>query len=335
MNNKVVSFEDPKTGYTVRQLTSTGGSSYKYYFSAESWLPDDRSIVFYRTEEGKQFVTKVDEQTGETADLTDGDGWSVGSFSLDRVSSNGYIMKDHILFRINASTGEKTEVAALPEGVRPSGHLTVSKSGLVGGAFREKGGISALIVADPKTGKSETVFRSDYLLGHSQLCPGDDQTIFFVHETGGDALQRMWLFDMQTKKERPYFVEREGDWITHETWSYDGRYMYFIKWPHAIYRGSADGYFFEEIFQGDFHHPGPSRNGRWIAADTLTQGVILLLDTQTGSSKAVASGLHPRDGSEHCHPSFNRRGDRILFTRPHDGRCDIAVVDVGCDTGGK
>ena len=55
---------------------------------------------------------------------------------------------------------------------------------------------------------------TDQRLGHSQICPSDGNLLFYIHETGGDALQRTWMFDVEYRMARPYYVEHPNEWIT-------------------------------------------------------------------------------------------------------------------------
>jgi oligogalacturonide lyase len=254
---------------------------------------------------------------------------------LDYNHPHAYMRKDDSLYRMETQTGIITEVATFPPG-KCNGHLSVSKSGLVWCTYHQANKIYALVMLDPSTGKSEVVFQDDHFLNHCQACPGDDETVMYVHETYGDALQRIWMYDHKTRRVRPYYVEKEGDWITHEVWKADGEYLYFIKYPHSIMRGTRDGHSFVEVARSNqFLHAAPDRSGKWLVADRIT-GVhlgttnqITLVNAETGEEEVLAYLDEPSSGAEHPHPSFNRRGDVVLFNKPiANGKCNVCTIDL-------
>ncbi len=321
-------YKDKGTGYEIALLTGARAHSRKTYFSCESWTSDDRHVIFERFDDAAGMcVMRADEESGEVAPLTP---YGVQAFGMAREEDLGYYFLEGNLVRLNTRTGACDPVGRLPDGCRPLGHYTVSKSGLVVNSYRQRNCIFMLLVTDPRTGVSTRIYQSDVPLGHCQFCPGDDQTVFYVHETGGDALQRMWMFDIPSGTGRPFYVEREGDHITHETWDAAGEYLTFIHWPKAIYKGMKSGNEFSVIAHGEYHHCAPSRSGLLVAADRMSRGEVVLVDACSGREHVLATNQFPATGPDHCHPSFNRKGDRICFTAPGDGKgfCQVAVMDL-------
>ena len=107
--------------------------------------------------------------------------------------------------------------------------------------------------------------------------------------------------------------------------------MTFIKAPDEIWIGSKDGKNFRLVSKSkEYHHCAPSRSGRWIASDRSGSGEIVLVNAQTGKDTLLVTGHIPPTGSEHQHPSFNRRGDKVLFTAPEgtDGACQLGLIDL-------
>ena len=171
-----------------------------------------------------------------------------------------------------------------------------------------------------------------------------------MHETGGDALQRTWIYDIRTGLTRPYYVEKWGDWVTHEVWSADGEEMIMIRLPDVI-TGDKDGHVFrvETHSRRVIHHSCFSRDRRFICADSFAlntryvegTGVVpddtreyrgpavLLFDRQTGKETEIAVTNLPRTGEDHLHPSFNRKGDKIIFSSPDEnGTAQVCVADI-------
>lgn len=321
--------KDPLTGLEVCYVTDWSEPSRKTYFTNEAWRSDNQAIVFLSERGGTESTPvrvwmAVD---GEFVLLTAGEGWDAASFGMDRARDVGYITRGQEIWQIDLHTGEAEPLAHLPFEGRATGHLSCSRSGRIVGGYRLRRGYYVL-AATELDGSSKILMRSDTPLGHVQACPGDDKTIFYVHETGGDAVQRTWLYDMELGEYRPYYIEDEDDWITHETWDHSGDFVYFIKHPHAILRGDREGKHFEPVVEGDYHHCAPSPTGKWIVADRTWTGEILLIDAIHHRVFTIAAGQGATRGEDHCHPSFNRRGDEVLFTAPCGGNPQVAFIDL-------
>jgi oligogalacturonide lyase len=158
----------------------------------------------------------------------------------------------------------------------------------------------------------------------------------YIHETTGDALQRIWMFDYPTRTVRPYYVEKEGDWITHEVWSADGDYLYFTRYPREIIRGTRDGHNFRVMAESDqYLHSAPDRSGKWITADRITgvhmgwKNQVVLINAETGAEEVLANLAQPKTGAEHPHPSFNRAGNVVLFNSPVENAfCNVCAIEL-------
>ena len=343
-------YTDSETGYTITQYTAGEIRNAKLYFTTENFAEDDQSFFFrrYLCNDGAPVsgLFRCDVESGEYYKVLDS---RYKGFAMSREGNYGVVTDESRIYRFDLANEKLTEIGVFPEvekgeagvGGMVTGHLTISKNGLVVYSYHQRNKIFALVVLDPRTGKSETVHRSDYHLGHTQVCPGDDNTIFYIHETGGDALQRMWMFDIARGVTRPYYVEQEDDWITHEVWTADGESMLFMKYPHSIMIGSKDGYNFKPITytEQQFLHPGITRDERLVCADRVVftkenqQGYapgVWLIDPATGAQRELARTGYCKTGEDHPHPSFNRTGNRLYFSKPdaETGIAQIAMIDL-------
>lgn len=337
---KYITYRDAVTGYEIRQYTQGPERNTKLYFTTENFTVDDRFFFCNRqipenneVYQGKGELYKVEVETGEMKMVA---GSDYRGFAMDRFENYGVMTKGNIVCRYECDTDQITEIGALPEGGNITGHLTISRSGLIVCGYKQRNCIYALVIMDQKTGKSEVVYQSDYNLGHTQVCPTDDNFIFFVHETGGDALQRMWLFDRKASVARPYYVEMENEWITHEVWTADGENIVFMKLPCFMMMGTKDGHSFRVVAKEDqLLHPGVSHDSKWFCADRIgylgveSPNLVYLFNGETGNPLVLASTDTPGTGADHLHPSFNRKGDMILFNRPFDnGTTQVCLIDL-------
>jgi hypothetical protein len=74
-------FHDPKTGYTIRRLTSAKANSYPLYYFTPSHTPDSRYLIFHSERSGWVQLYRMDLESGESVQLTAGrtrdSGWAV------------------------------------------------------------------------------------------------------------------------------------------------------------------------------------------------------------------------------------------------------------------
>ena len=55
----------------------------------------------------------------------------------------------------------------------------------------------------------------------------------------------------------------------------------------------------------------------------------MLIERATRKAKLIASTGFCKTGADHQHPSFNRRGDQILFSNPDEnGNAQVCVIDL-------
>ena len=330
-------YRDRLTGYEIRRYTNGPVRNAKLYFTTENFSPDDKYFFFNR-----QVADNPDDDGGlyradvETGELTRLAGPEYSGFYLDHNENYGIMCKGNVVCRLNIETGEITEVGALPKG-NITGHLTTSTSGRIACSYHLANKIYALVTLDPKSGKSEVVYQTDYRLGHAQICPTDENLIFYIHETEGDAIQRTWMYDVEYRMARPYYVEHPNEWITHEVWSADGTEMAFMKLPGRIMIGDKDGRHFDQAAEDvQLLHPCMSRDRKWLTADRVNyfdsnvEEGIVLANRETGKvlHLATSDGVC-KTGADHPHPSFNRKGDMILFSNPDkNGIAQVCVIDL-------
>lgn len=343
-------YRDMVTGYEIRQYTFGPERNAKLYFSTENFSADDKYFFFTKTsvnEAGevdhvraqyfRDGLYRANVETGEIMQLADEQHYS---FAMHYNENYGVIArKDGMVLRIDIETGEMTELGRLPEGAKLQGHLTISNDGRIASSVQLQNKIYALVILDPGKDKFEIVHMTDQWIGHTQICPSDSNQIFYIHETGGDALQRTWMFDVEYRMKRPYYVEHPNEWITHETWTADGQNMIFMRCPHDIIYADKDGRHFDVIYHASeellAHHPGISRDKQWVCTDTPFRdgagdhSAVRLVNPRTGASIKLAQTHASKTGADHLHPSFNRAGDKILFSNPDEnGIAQVCVIDL-------
>ncbi len=332
----MVEYRDPVTGYLVRRYTDGPERNAKLYFTSENFSADDKYFFFNRNQthgcnDGGCY--RVEVATGEMTLMTDD---TCTGFALDREKNLAYVCRSgNEVWSVDLDSREMTRLGELPRGGRLTSHFTAANTGRIACSYHLPSKIYALIILDPGR-ECQVVYRSDYRLGHAQICPTDEDLIFYIHETEGDAFQRTWMFDVNERYVRPYYVEHPNEWITHEVWAADGSEMAFMKLRGQIMIGDKDGRHFDLAARSEqLLHPCLSRDKKWLVADrisylgvTVQEGVVLI-ERATGKQKLIAATGSCSSGADHQHPSFNRAGDMVLFNNPDEnGIAQVCTIDL-------
>ena len=279
-------YKDAVTGYEVRKYTSGPERNAKLYFTCENFSVDDQYFFFMKNSMQKELgggCYKADVESGELIQVTNDE---YRGFATDREKNIGYTCKnDTEVYAVDLTTNEMTKVGDLPKGGQITGHLTAANTGRLACSYHLANKYYALVILDPGK-EAEIVYQTDYRLGHAQICPTDENLIFYIHETEGDAFQRTWMFDVKERYVRPYYVEHPSEWITHEVWAADGSEMAMMKLDPAgfvdgskgevhtgnIIIGDKDGRHFDVAATStQLLHPCISRDGAHRAGDKESQ----------------------------------------------------------------
>lgn len=333
----MVEYRDPVTGYTVRRYTDGPERNAKLYFSSENFSTDDKYFFFNKNATDSAAVGistyRADVETGEIVLAADD---SYGGFALDREKNVAYASRNgYEVYAIDLDTFATTKVGELPRGGKMTSHFTAANTGRIACSYHMPNKVYALIILDPGH-EAQVVYQSDYRLGHAQICPTDENLLFYIHETEGDALQRTWMFDIPERYARPYYVEHPNEWITHEVWAADGSEMAMMKLRGNIIIGDKDGRHFDVAASGEqLLHPCLSRDRKWLCADRISylgvdvQEGVVLIERATGKQKLIATTGACKTGADHQHPSFNRAGDMLLFSNPDaNGIAQVCAIDL-------
>ena len=347
----MIEYRDPITGYQIRRYTEGPARNAKLYFTTENFSTDDKFFFFNHQQlDGKDDggTYRCEWKTGELTRVVDS---TCRGFALDREKNVAYVCRNETeVYAVNLDDNSMKKLGNLPAGGNVTGHLTSANTGRVACSYHLATKIYALVVLDPGKEDAEIVYESDYRLGHAQICPSDENLIFYIHETEGDAFQRTWMCDVKEHYVRPYYVEHPHEWITHEVWATDGSEMAIMKLDPAgfvdgskgavhtgnIIIGDKDGHHFDvAATETQLLHPCISRDGKWLCADrisylgtTIQEGVVLI-ERATKKAKLIATTGSCKTGGDHQHPSFNRAGDMILFSNPDEnGIAQVCTIDL-------
>jgi hypothetical protein len=129
---------DPETGRTIRQFTSAAANSYPLYYFIPTVTPDSRYLIFHSERSGWVQLYRLDLDSGEIVQLTDGhardSGWAIwcehhlrGIFNhlsaLNGVRREVYYFQDEEIRSTHLDSLENRKVHALP------GRISIGQTG--------------------------------------------------------------------------------------------------------------------------------------------------------------------------------------------------------------
>ncbi len=193
-------------------------------------------------------------------------------------------------------------------------------------------------------------FRNHVSLSHVQLNPADYDVIAYCRGSyapadGSVALSRMWTVDASGAPQRLLARTEAGRFHTHELWSDDGEWMYFID-TGDLARIHRDGGEIETLATGlkpAALHLSMSRDKTRIAYDARLPGrgpsspadpadypvEIWSFDTRKNAAHRVAITHNNERFHSHAHPKISPDGSKIAFTAVEGSRSAVIVAELG------
>ena len=303
-----------------RNLTGGRANDQMLYFTSSSLTADDRHLVFISDRDSpvpkaadplaQVNLYALDRRDGSIRRLTDNTegylrsyvyfeglphrGLGMASVSLHAESGDIYYLQGDALCCVNARTGDRRRLAAVPsdhvtgfthvsaDNLRvcvPTIHQSafdVADTARIDGNVRQRGLPSHLRIYDTRTGAQiEEIEVPSAWVTHVQFHPGDSRQVLFNHEWPSDCgIRRIWLWDGSAiRRLRDEGTNLNGtrrrrtDWVCHEVWTNDGNWIIYHGGHDGgapfIGRMAADGTRHIELeFQPEFNRYGHFTTGR-------------------------------------------------------------------------
>ncbi len=185
---------------------------------------------------------------------------------------------------------------------------------------------------------------------HMMICPTNPELFFFAHE--GDTqyiTNRLWIAEIGKE---PYNIAKQRldengnliDCFGHESWSADGKGIYFVKYACSPEPPRGIGYVDLETKEHqilyskyNYWHVNASHNGKYLAADLLPEikyenglekSAVCLIDMENNTETIIAD-VHSMKHPAHPHPQFNPSCARICFHDVMDnGDLSVGIVEI-------
>lgn len=328
------SYLDPVTGIRVREMTKSGIAD-NLYFHFSNFTADNRYLIFSWNKTGSNQFYRAEVESGRIVQLTDYPASQSRAICPDHTNPRrAYILRGAEVIALDIIDLTERKVGEIP---RPwiGGFQQPSLSGdgnwlaLTKQRDEQTWEIGLM---DVRSGGYRTVLTQGFRIGHVQHSP-TDPVIFYVWETGGYAPQRTWLVNTDGSGNRPFYARTDPktwftplkEWITHEAWIAGTGEMTMVNDKQGVMIVDKTGAA-RMVREGDYWHAAAAPNGERLVVDD-NKGRLWLVETKTGNTKLLATGLRDTVRAIHAHASFDRTGRYVQF---HTGRTHetVALIDL-------
>ncbi len=334
----VPSYVDDSTGATVYMLTNDEHRDLTIYQTHAQWAHGMRFFIFHSDRSGGWLPHALELETGVIRPIVPG---PLGA--IDVADERGKIIsiRKREVHETDIASAFERGLHSVPLGRIPDPvlrivggvSLSANERTLYLGAELEEDARWALMSFDLVTGEWKTCVELDFKIGHVQAGRHREGVVAFCHETGGDAPQRMWLYEEKADGFRPLYQETYEEWVTHEAW-WGKEAVIFTIWPyddahkeqpHGIFSVNAETNAVTHHIEYPAWHTHGSPNRRWIMGDDFGRN-IWLIDPRSGERTLLSQGHKGEGFNTHPHASFTPDSAGIVFNSSKNGHEDIFLV---------
>lgn len=354
---------DPVTHRKYQSVGLPGHNVCHMYFDVLTWSADGRYLIVNLMEDQRvePFCTAADSRkhllkhpckmaafdtrTGLTRLIDDGCDYYQGVVAP--TNRFYYTRKDEVRV-CDLGTFERKVIARNPSGAPFYGVPSVSNDGtLMTVYWRDPDGKTRSVgLVNTATGEFKTIVPSSWVienfeapndsLDHPMVNPEYHNIVFFCHNGAGQVPDRMWAVDTDTHELRNIFAQKlmpdgsTGDAVGHEMWSFDGKWMYFVKYFMPVSKIPPTGIMRVDKWNGQaemvnsdhkYLHQAVSPDERFVVADTDRiptgedlESDIVLINLRTRESQVIAHIKSWWNQPGHVHPAFTLDNRKVTFT---------------------
>lgn len=331
------------------------------YYTQNCWIDDDRLVIsqFRKTKNGLKesidfIVVDVAKKTEKhliTVDVPS----NRDSNSVVYGKTMYYVRGNNVLCSINVDTLECNEIY---KGDTPIVFPHITADGRFINWYNKENDkdFQTCMRIDLETGEVIKMLEKGFLppfkiANHFMLSPTNPDLLFFSHE--GDTTyitNRLWLAPLG---EEPYNIAKQRlddngnllDCFGHESWSADGKGLYFVKYACSPEPPCGIGYVDLESREPrilyskyKYWHVCAAPNGKYLAADLgpndldendISFSSVCLIDMEKNTEEIIVDVHNNRSHPGHPHPQFNPSCTRICFHDVIDnGTLTVGVIDI-------
>lgn len=328
-------YVDSVTGVRILEITKRPSASDNLYYHFSNFTADNRYLIFVSDRTGSTEIFRYEIEGGQIIQLTHDPKTKARSACPDHTNASLlYYLRGPEVVALNIVNLTQRTVGMIPKPfVGGFQQPTLNADGTFLTVTKQKDEFNWEIgLMSTKTGEYRTVISQGFRIGHVQHSPVDP-VIFYVWETGGYAPQRTWLVNTDGTGNRPFYVRTDPktwftpqkEWVTHEAWVKETGNMTMINDKQGVMLVRPDGST-RMIREGHFWHVAARPDGKYLVLDDMRDR-LWLMETATGNTRLLATGIRDQVRSVHAHASFDRKGHYIQF---HSGKIHetISLIDL-------
>lgn len=329
------SYLDPVTNIRVWEMTKGPSVSDNLYYHFSNFTADNRYLIFASDRTGYSHLFRVEIASGRIVQLTDGPSISARSACPDHTEARRlYYLRGPEVFALDIVDFTSRKIGEIPQPHRDGFQQpTLSGDGKWMALTKQRDEANWEIgLMNTETGGYRTIITQGFRIGHVQHSP-TDSIIFYAWETSGYAPQRSWLVNVDGTGNRPFYARIDPEtwftplkeWVTHEAWVWETGDMTMINDKQGVMLVRKDGTA-RMVREGHYWHCAARPDGKFIVLDDM-KGRLWLMETATGNTRLLATGLRDTVRTVHAHASFDRLGRYVQF---HTGRTHetVAIIDL-------
>ena len=320
---------DEVTGAFLVQLTAAQTFSTNYYFEHNSFFSDDKTLLFtsqrYPGRGAPAEMFRVDEDGQNLTQLTDEDH-PLGCFSFPAWEGRTvWGMRGNVLMSLDPDTFEEHEIACYDDATGFGACTLTGDDRYFIGITTLKDGTSAVVRF--RTDGSEAVAMCHGMpFNHIVANPGRPE---FTFNGQGPEHAGFYVSDLDGDEVKPFPFQQ----FAHCAWLGKTGPMQGTLLPpgHGITVMSSDHEEPTYLTTGGpyFWHSAATVDGTWIVADTNWPDVgVQLVHVETGRYGCLCKTRGSNADWVHPHPSFNRKGTRVVFASDRTGIPQVYLATV-------
>ena len=352
--------EDSETGRTYYYINMFGQAALRPYMTLQSWTEDANGFIVGSKSNGIYSLFVYD-TVSQTVRYVDTNLITYGTDHIDACvgtdNSVYYVKNDDggslAIYKSDLTNIEPKKIIDIPKNVTVGGISLSNDNKYIGFDYKEPYTADKDYPEGSQLGARLNLETSEWdifshkwdfanLLNHTQINPVYTDLLFFCHEKAGTGYKgivndRIWTVDLTTGKQDHVIQGYEAGtpviMPTHETWSLDGEYLYFVDCAsdsndavaivdkngrHRQYFKNPYGYFYKHCFG--------SGDAKYIAADGHYMTII---NTETYQAYKIARWKE--DGKMehpyHPHPHIARNAYKMSWGAEYEGVLGIMWYD--------
>ncbi len=324
---EVAARRDAETGVRLWQITNDVSINHNFYFLTPSMTPDGASVLFASNRGGAINFYQAGFPQGDIRQLTDGDDIHGYSATLGKDGAALYFTQGGEVRALDMVTLEEKVLADFGAASLGECSLNATEDMLVT-ALKRDGAFHLAIVATDGT-DSRIIKTSVQTLIHPQFHPSRADLIAY----SSDPAPRMRMIRADGNGDELLWQHDNDEFIVHETFLGNDA-LVLVRWPYALQRFSLDTRQMSQVTAFNAWHIAPTRDGRYLVADTVHPDIGLqLVDLETGLKTTLCQPRSSSQGTQWRHDYYAEASAWAVKAEAPEGQTDaLSWMEIGTDT---